>query len=103
MTLALVAVLALENPVIASIVAERYVEIPGVGRVENTNQLLDDPATVGLKTGSLGDINTLLSARDVLGSDGETIRVFIVVMGQTTTGRRFDASRALYDQIGSSL
>ncbi|MUG03773.1 D-alanyl-D-alanine carboxypeptidase, partial [Bacillus tequilensis] len=59
-----IAELAMANPVFAEIVATRTAEIPGVGTVTNTNQMLDDPGVVGIKTGTLSHLN-LLTAKDV--------------------------------------
>ena len=44
---------ALAEPVIAEIVRTPSVTLPGAGAVVNTNDLLTDPAVIGLKTGSL--------------------------------------------------
>ncbi|MBV0895155.1 D-alanyl-D-alanine carboxypeptidase family protein [Microbacterium sp. NC79] len=90
--------LALANPIIAEIVAKRAIDLPGVGIVENTNDLLADPGVVGLKTGTLDGYN-LLSAKDIVTADGATIRVFVVVMNQTSDEERFSVSRSLYDQV----
>ena len=90
--------LALADPIIAEIVAKRSVDLPGVGFIENTNDLLDDPGVVGLKTGTLDGYN-LLSAKDIVTADGSTVRVFAVVMNQTSDEERFSATRSLYDQV----
>lgn len=94
--------LALENPVIAEIVATPSVDVPGAGVVENTNDLLADPGVVGIKTGTL-EGSSLLSAKDVPDGDGETTRVYAVVLGQPDDDARFTASRALYAQVEASL
>lgn len=94
--------LALENPVIAEIVATPSVDLPGAGFVENTNDLLADPGVVGIKTGTL-EGSSLLSAKDVPDEDGGTTRVYAVVLGQPDDDARFTASRALYDQVEASL
>ncbi|GLJ62268.1 D-alanyl-D-alanine carboxypeptidase [Microbacterium barkeri] len=94
--------LALENPVIAEIVATPSVDLPGAGVVENTNDLLADPGVVGIKTGTL-EGSSLLSAKDVPDGDGETTRVYAVVLGQPDDDARFTASRELYAQVEASL
>ncbi|WP_030748554.1 D-alanyl-D-alanine carboxypeptidase family protein [Streptomyces griseus] len=43
---------AMKDPVLREIVASRSVTVPGIGRITNTNSLLDTPGVVGLKTGS---------------------------------------------------
>ncbi|WRH19049.1 hypothetical protein GC092_09955 [Microbacterium sp. JZ37] len=94
--------LALENPVIAEIVATPSVDLPGAGLVENTNDLLADPGVVGIKTGTL-EGSSLLSAKDVPDGDGGTTRVYAVVLGQPDDDARFTASRKLYAQVEASL
>lgn len=90
--------LALANPVIADIVKMRAVDLPGAGTVENTNELLGDAGVVGIKTGTLDGTN-LLSAKDVTGPSGKTVRLYVVVMRQRDDDARFAASRALYAQL----
>lgn len=90
--------LALQNPVIAEIVAKTSVDLPGAGHVENTNDLLAEPGALGIKTGTLGSHYNLLSARALSTPDGTTTPVFVVVMGQPDDDTRYSASRALYDQ-----
>lgn len=93
--------LALENAVIAEIVAQPEAELPGAGLVENTNDLLADPGVLGIKTGTLEGSN-LLSAKDVTVGD-QTVRVFAVVLTQPDDEARFTASRALYDGVAAQL
>jgi len=92
---------AMANPVIAEIVAQREVDLPGAGHVENTNDLLADAGVVGIKTGSL-DGSGLLSAKDVAHAGG-TVRIYAVVLGQPDDTARFTASRALYASIEQQL
>lgn len=93
--------LALADPMIAAIVATPSVELPAAGLVENTNDLLADPGVVGIKTGTL-DGSNLVSAKDVA-IGGETVRVFVVVMGQLDDEARFTESRALYAAVEARL
>lgn len=97
---------ALADPVIAEIVAKPEIELPGAGKVENTNPLLGDPGVVGVKTGSLLDVWpeqwNLLTAKDI--TIGQTtVRVYAAVLGQPDEERRETVSRALLDQVEQSL
>ncbi|WP_127820541.1 D-alanyl-D-alanine carboxypeptidase family protein, partial [Microbacterium sp. CPCC 204701] len=92
---------ALENPVIAEIVAKPAVDLPGAGHVENTNALLADAGVVGIKTGTLDSWN-LLSAKDVVIGD-TTVRLYASVLGQPDNTARLDASRALYAGLEQEL
>ncbi|WP_375385312.1 D-alanyl-D-alanine carboxypeptidase family protein [uncultured Microbacterium sp.] len=92
---------ALENPVIAEIVAKKSIDLPGAGVVENTNGLLADAGVIGVKTGSLDAFN-LLSAKNVTIGD-TTVRLYASVLGQPDDEARLAASRALYAQLEQEL
>ncbi len=93
---------ALQNPVIAEIVATPAAEIPGAGLVTNTNALIADPGVIGLKTGALTDYYGLLAAKDVV-VDGATVRVYAAALGQPDNDLRFAETRALFDQVEAEL
>ncbi|ANG84368.1 D-alanyl-D-alanine carboxypeptidase family protein [Microbacterium aurantiacum] len=92
---------AMENPVVAEIVSKQAIELPGAGRVENTNGLLADPGVLGIKTGTL-DAWNLLSAKDVVAGE-TTVRLYAAVLGQPDDAARVEASRALYAQLEQEL
>jgi D-alanyl-D-alanine carboxypeptidase (penicillin-binding protein 5/6) len=92
---------ALANPVIAEIVAKTATDLPGAGRVENTNGLLADAGVIGVKTGALKDFN-LLSAKDI--TVGETpVRLYAAVLGHDDDDARIEATRALFAQLEQEL
>lgn len=98
--------LAVQNPVIAEIVKQKSVDLPGAGTVQNTNGLINDAGIIGIKTGTIGDgDNTkynLLSAKDV--ADGSlTVRIFADVLGAPSDAARVDASRTLYADVEAAL
>ncbi|EAR24343.1 D-alanyl-D-alanine endopeptidase [marine actinobacterium PHSC20C1] len=66
--------LAIENPVIAEIVATPSTEVPGLGTVSNRNQLLGIDGVDGIKTGTLEDdwACLLFSADVVIGGEKKT-------------------------------
>lgn len=88
---------AMSNPVISGIVAQRSVELPGAGFVENTNALLADPAVVGVKTGSLYGSYNLVAAKDT-DLDGVNVRVFATALDQPDDETRHSATAALLDR-----
>jgi D-alanyl-D-alanine carboxypeptidase (penicillin-binding protein 5/6) len=92
---------ALDNPVIAEIVAKKQVDLPGAGIVDNTNNLLADPGVIGVKTGSLDDFN-LLAAKDVTVGD-TAVRLYAAVLGQPDDDARVAATRALFAQLEQEL
>lgn len=51
---------ALANPIIAEIVAQKEVQIPGSGIIRNTNQLLNDTNVIGMKTGTTDEAGSCL-------------------------------------------
>ncbi|GAA1701155.1 hypothetical protein GCM10009808_18710 [Microbacterium sediminicola] len=97
---------AMENPVIAQIVAQPAVDLPGVGVVTSTNDLIADPGVVGVKTGTLAvsgrEINDLVVARDFTVGD-TVIRGYATVLGEPSDERRAEAGRALLAQLETEL
>lgn len=92
---------AMANPVIAAIVGLRSIDLPGAGRVVNTNPLLGDTQVVGIKTGSLDTYN-LLAAKDVT-VGGATVRLYAVVLGQKDDAERANATAALFAELEQEL
>ncbi|MFT3797542.1 D-alanyl-D-alanine carboxypeptidase [Microbacterium sp.] len=94
--------LALANPVVAEIVRTPSVELPGAGVVQNTNDLLADPAVVGLKTGSLSGVYNLLAAKDV--TVGEVaVRVYAATLAQPTDEARASETARLLDAVAAEV
>jgi D-alanyl-D-alanine carboxypeptidase (penicillin-binding protein 5/6) len=79
--------LALENPVVAEIVATKAATVPHVGELPNTNELLGISGVDGIKTGTLDDFgaNLLFSADYTVGES--TVGVVGVVLGGPTHDR----------------
>lgn len=67
--------LALEQPVIAGIVSQNAVTIPGVGTLRNTNLLLGQEGIVGIKTGTTDEAGSclLFAAKYTIGTTPVTI------------------------------
>ncbi|MGO1412496.1 MAG: D-alanyl-D-alanine carboxypeptidase family protein, partial [Microbacterium sp.] len=86
--------LALEHPVVAEIVQQKEVELPGAGLVENSNPLIDDEGVVGLKTGTLLNNSNLVVAKEV-DSEGETVTVVASILGQPDNVGRVIVARTL--------
>lgn len=98
--------IALEDPVLASIMAEDSVVLPGAGLVENSNPLIGDEGVVGLKTGSLWSTGTqywnLLSAKQV--TIGQTsVTLYAAVVGQPDDDSRAIVSRELLAQLEEGM
>lgn len=74
-------IIALDHPVVAEIVATGSTTIPGVGMLENTNELLGAFGVDGIKTGTLDSFgaNLLFSADLVVGTS--IVPVVGVVVG----------------------
>jgi D-alanyl-D-alanine carboxypeptidase (penicillin-binding protein 5/6) len=67
--------LALADPLVRSIVGTVSIEVPNVGAIENTNDLLGNSGVTGIKTGTLDDFgaNLLFSADYAIGSSSVTV------------------------------
>lgn len=90
--------LALENPVLASIVATQQVEIPELGTIENSNKLLGKHGVDGIKTGTTDDAANLLFSTDVA-VGGASITVVGVLLGAPDHASLRDAVAALLDSV----
>ena len=88
--------LALENPVVAEIVAKKTADLPGVGEVENSNPLLGDEGVVGIKTGTLLYNSNIVVAKQI-DVDGETVTVVASVQGQPDEDSRNIVARSLLE------
>ncbi|WP_051191738.1 hypothetical protein [Microbacterium luticocti] len=92
---------AMDNPVIAEIVAQKQVTLPGAGTVTNTNELLADPGVVGMKTGILDGYN-VLAVKDVT-VGGTTVQVQAAVLNQPDAKTRWTVARNLFAQVQAQL
>ena len=91
---------AMANPVIAEIVRTPVVTLPGAGEVVNTNDLLTDPAVVGIKTGSLSTGYNLLAAREQTVGDA-TVRAYAVTLTQPSDEARDAETARLLAEVGA--
>ncbi|MGV8968861.1 MAG: D-alanyl-D-alanine carboxypeptidase family protein [Microbacteriaceae bacterium] len=94
---------ALENPLVSEIVATTSDTIPGIGYVENTNDLLGAGVVTGIKTGTLDEAGAcLLFASDVI-VGSETVVVVGVVLGAATHDVLNDEVRRLLAEVGTGF
>ena len=103
-----VAQIAMQNPVVAEIVAQEEVEMPGPGLVENSNPLMGENGIVGIKTGHLDEWNivsyNLMTAKDIEFVDSEDpVRVYTAVMGQADSDLQASTTRDVLDAITQAL
>jgi D-alanyl-D-alanine carboxypeptidase (penicillin-binding protein 5/6) len=92
---------ALQNPVIAQIVAMPAVDLPGAGHVPNTNDLVGKDGVIGIKTGTLVGYDLLAAARTAVG--GATVTMFAVTLVQPDDATRDATIRSLFDQLRGEL
>ena len=92
-----IGIAALASPVIARIVGQAEVDIPGIGEVRNTNKLLGSNGVVGIKTGTTGEAGScLMFAAKYTTAENQPVTIVGVVMGE-------DDTEALYDDSGLLL
>ncbi len=95
--------LALENPVIAEIVAMPAIEVPGIGRLSNTNELLGEGGVRGIKTGTLDEAGAcILFAADISVGD-RIITVVGSVLGAEDHATLRDHVRTLLASVTSGF
>ena len=91
---------ALKNPVIAAIVAQAQAQLPVVGMIKNTNQLLGTAGVIGIKTGTTEEAgHCLLFAARYAAADGQKVTIVGVIMGDTTATSLFRDSRDLLESV----
>jgi len=98
-----IAKLALENPVVAEIVASKSVDVPYVGTLTNTNRLLGVESIDGIKTGTLEQAGSclLFSTDYTIGSS--VVTVVGVVLGGENREALEAATRSLVDGIAAGF
>lgn len=89
--------LAEADPVIASIVSQTSLKVPGLGDAANTNDLLGTDGITGIKTGTLGGSNLLFSASVPVGTPHNLSVVGVILQGDNKTS----ADAAVTDLIDS--
>ncbi|QTX04741.1 D-alanyl-D-alanine carboxypeptidase family protein [Agromyces archimandritae] len=90
--------LALDNPVLAKIVATQRVDVPELGTLENSNKLLGRHGVDGIKTGTTDFAANLLFSADLeVGS--RTITLVGVLLGAADHEVLRDAVAALLDSV----
>jgi D-alanyl-D-alanine carboxypeptidase (penicillin-binding protein 5/6) len=90
--------LAIAEPALAAIVSQQAVDLPGVGRVENSNKLLGTHGVDGIKTGTTDDAANLLFSADYQ-VGGSTVTVVGVMLGAGTHPQLREAIAALLDSV----
>lgn len=99
--LATIGALALDQPVLAQIMAEKTADIPGVGVIKSSNPLQNDPGVRGMKTGTTSAGRNLILAQDFTVAD-RTITAIVVTLGQPSAEARVDTSRALAANVAAN-
>ena len=88
-----IARLALEHPALASVIAEPWATIPGIGPVQNSNPLITEPGVIGVKTGT-----TVTAGRNLIGArtvtiGGRELTGIVVTMGRASEEARAGDTR----------
>lgn len=91
-----IGIAALKNSVIAEIVAQSQAQIPGIGTINNTNQLLGTDGVIGIKTGTTNQAGScLLFAARYTAKNGQERTIVGVIMGDTNHDSLYSDSRNL--------
>ncbi|NCU29372.1 D-alanyl-D-alanine carboxypeptidase [Candidatus Saccharibacteria bacterium] len=95
--MAKIALKALENPVLAEIVAQPAADVPYAGTIRNSNRLLSNPEIIGVKTGETVEAggNFMLGADFTIGQKSR--KVAVVVMGADVSPTAQADSLRLYN------
>ena len=91
-----IGIAALNNPVIARIVAQQQASVPVAGTIKNTNQLLGTNGMIGIKTGTTDAAGScLLFAARYTTKDGQQGIIVGVIMGDKNHKRLYSDSQNL--------
>ena len=95
---------AMQNPVIADVVAQGQATLPVAGTVVNVNYALFQDGIVGVKTGNIPEVGAvyLVAANGEL-ANGRSRLLFGAVQGLPTIEAALQAGRALVDAMKASL
>lgn len=100
----MIGIAALKNPIIAEIVAQKQAELPKIGTITNTNELLGYDGVIGIKTGTTNEAGScLLFASRAESKNGQETTIVGVVMGAKDSASRFDDSKALIVSVQQNL
>jgi D-alanyl-D-alanine carboxypeptidase (penicillin-binding protein 5/6) len=95
-----IGIAALKNPVIAQIVAQKQAELPDVGTIKNTNQLLGTNGVIGIKTGTTNQAGScLLFAANYVAQDGQKMTIVGVIMGDADAQSLYGDSQQLLASV----
>lgn len=99
-----IGIAALKNPVIAEIVSQQQAQLPKIGTITNTNQLLGTNGVIGIKTGTTNEAGyCLLFAARSTNKNGKDITIVGVVMGSKDADSRFSDSVKLLASVRQGL
>ncbi len=93
----------MKDPVFASIVGTKTVDLPLAGSLDNVNQLLGTDGIVGIKTGSTEDAGGNLAFAATRPAAGQQINVIGVVLGQKDLTGAFDATETVLKSLDQYL
>jgi D-alanyl-D-alanine carboxypeptidase (penicillin-binding protein 5/6) len=99
---AILAEVAMQNPVIAEAVNLKQVILPNVGVLFNVNSELGK-ANLGIKTGWTEEAGGCFMFAAAWMVDGAPVRVYGAVLGQDTLADAFAATKALINSAGPNL
>jgi D-alanyl-D-alanine carboxypeptidase (penicillin-binding protein 5/6) len=94
----------MQNPVVADIVGQQEVTLPGAARAPNVNAELGKHGIVGVKTGNIPEVGAVyLVAATAQLSGGRNLILFAAVQGPPTLDAAFKEAESLLEVVRSSL
>lgn len=95
--------LALDNPVVATIVSTKTLSLPSVGTFDNTNALLGYAGVDGIKSGTLDEYGTSLLFTADYRVGGRDVRLIGAVVGAADHDTLYGAVRSLLATVRSGF
>src|SRR5690606_2622018 len=94
--------LALEQPIVAEIVAQSVIDIPELGEIENSNPLLADSGVIGVKTGTTFPEGYSLAAAQRESESGRDLVAIAVVLDRADAEARASDARAALSGLSTT-
>ncbi len=95
---------AMQNPVLADIVGQQEVTLPGVAHAPNVNAELGKQGIVGIKTGNIPQVGAVyLAAATAQLAGGRNVLLFAAVQGPPTLANAFADAESLLAVVRTAL
>jgi D-alanyl-D-alanine carboxypeptidase (penicillin-binding protein 5/6) len=98
-----ISALALDDPVLASVMKEKSAKIPQIGKIETTNAFVESGSAVGVKTGTLAEAGYNIAVASEHRAGSRKLTLVAVELGADSPQDRIDLSARLVKAAKKSV